>query len=162
MPVAALSLGGNQRDVKDAFRHALRRLAATRGVMVRAQSTLWRTPPWGKTDQPDFLNMATLVETILSPRELLDLCQTIERERGRSRSVRWGPRTLDIDIVAFGDEVIGEADLVVPHPRATERAFVLAPLAEIAGELPINGRRVDEWLARVDLAGARSIGPLDA
>ncbi len=157
----ALSLGGNQGDVRGAFRYAFDRLAATSGVELIAKSSLWRTPPWGKTDQADFLNMAALVRTTLTPRALLALCLQIEAERDRQRDIRWGPRTLDIDIIAFDDLAIEEPDLIIPHPHAHERAFVLAPLAEIAPDLELSGRRIADWLAIVGSAGERSIGPLD-
>lgn len=159
--LAALSLGGNEGDAREAFRHALRRLASTPGVDIVARSTVWRTPPWGKTDQPDFLNMAALVRVRLPARALLDLCLAIEAEQGRTRAVHWGPRTLDIDIIAYGDEVIDEPGLSIPHPRARERAFVLAPLAEIAPDLMIEGARVTDWLARVGPGEGLSLGPLD-
>jgi 2-amino-4-hydroxy-6-hydroxymethyldihydropteridine diphosphokinase len=158
--VATLSLGGNEGDVRAAFRFALRRLAATPGVEIVARSGVWRTPPWGKTDQADFLNMAATLRTRLSARGLLELCQDIEREGGRQRRERWGPRTLDIDIITFGEARIDEPDLVVPHPRAAERAFVLAPLAEIAPDARIGGARVADLLARLDLGGAQPLGPL--
>ena len=158
--VATLTLGGNEGDVMNAFRLALDSLAATPGVEVVARSRVWRTPPWGKTDQPDFLNMAATLRTRLSARALLERCQDIEREGGRQRHERWGPRTLDIDIITFGDAAIDEPDLVVPHPRAAERAFVLAPLAEIVPDARIAGARVADLLARLGLGGAQPLGPL--
>jgi len=158
--VATLSLGGNEGDVMKAFRLALDSLAATPGVEVVARSRVWRTPPWGKTDQPDFLNMAAALRTRLSARALLERCQDIEREGGRQRHERWGPRTLDIDIITFGDAAINEPELVVPHPRAAERAFVLAPLAEIAPDARIGGARVADMLARLGLGGAQPLGLL--
>lgn len=158
--VATLSLGGNEGDVMKAFRLALDSLAATPGVEVIARSRVWRTPPWGKTDQPDFLNMAAALRTRLSARALLERCQDIEREGGRQRHERWGPRTLDIDIITFGDAAINEPELVVPHPRAAERAFVLAPLAEIAPDARIGGARVADMLARLGLGGAQPLGLL--
>ena len=99
---ASLSLGGNLGDVRAAFRLALARLAATPDVAVVAVSSVYRTAPWGKTDQPDFLNMAALLRTQLAPRALLDLCLAIEREQGRARNELWGPRTLDIDVLTYG------------------------------------------------------------
>ena len=158
--VATLSLGGNEGDVTGAFRLALKRLASTPGVEVVARSGVWRTPPWGKTDQPDFLNMAAALRTRLSARGLLDLCQDIEREGGRQRHERWGPRTLDIDIITFGDAHVDEPDLVVPHPRAAERSFVLAPLAEIAPDARIGGARVADLLTRLGAGEATPLGPL--
>ncbi len=158
--VAALSLGGNQGDVEAAFRAALATFDATPGVEIMAQSSLWRTPPWGKTDQPDFLNMAALARSRLPARALLEVCLSIERQHGRARIERWGPRTLDIDIVDYGGQTIVAPDLILPHPRATERAFVLAPLAEIAPDILLAGENVGAHLARIGSCGARRLGPL--
>ncbi|WP_186420085.1 2-amino-4-hydroxy-6-hydroxymethyldihydropteridine diphosphokinase [Bosea sp. CS1GBMeth4] len=139
---AALGLGGNLGDPVAAFAAALARLRAHAGIELKAVSSVWRTAPWGKLDQPEFRNMAVLVETSLSAEDLLALCLAIERESGRERRERWGPRTLDIDILTYGDEAIDRPGLQVPHPRIAERAFVLAPLAEIAPEIMIGGRSV--------------------
>lgn len=135
---AALGLGGNLGDPVAAFAAALARLRAHAGVEVKAMSSVWRTAPWGKLDQPEFRNMAVLVETSLSAEALLALCLAIERESGRERRERWGPRTLDIDILTYGGQTIERPGLQVPHPRIAERAFVLAPLAEIAPEIRIG------------------------
>ncbi|MFZ1679990.1 MAG: 2-amino-4-hydroxy-6-hydroxymethyldihydropteridine diphosphokinase [Rhizobiaceae bacterium] len=129
-----IGLGGNVGDVADAMRLALARIDDLPDTRVRAVSSLWRTPPWGKTDQPDFLNAVAEIATAFAPRDLLDQCLAIEKAMKRVRRERWGPRTLDIDIVAFGDRVIVEDGLAIPHPRAGERAFVLVPLAEIAAD----------------------------
>ncbi len=151
--VAALGLGGNVGDVAAAFVEALARLAATPGVSLAALSSVYRAPPWGKLDQPDFLNMSALVETTLPARALLALCLDVERGLGRERRERWGPRLIDIDILAYGEATIDEPDLKVPHPRLAERAFALAPLAEIAPRLTVGGRTIADWLTRVDPAG---------
>ena len=116
-------------------------------------SSLYRTPPWGKTDQPDFLNAAAEVLTSHSPRELLDLCLDAERRLKRVRQERWGPRLIDIDILVFGDRVVHESGLEIPHPRMLERAFVLAPLAEIAPDFMAGGEPLSAHLAKVDTAG---------
>jgi len=150
---AALGLGGNVGDVAAAFVHALSRLADAPGVRLARISSVYRTPPWGKLDQPAFLNMAALVETTLPARALLALCLEIEQALGRRRLERWGPRTLDIDILTWGEARIDEPDLEIPHPRLAERAFVLAPLADIAPHMQVGGREVGEWLARADRAG---------
>ena len=150
---AALGLGGNIGDVTEAFIAALTRLAEAPGVTLRRASSVYATPPWGKLDQPPFLNMAAIVVTSLPAPALLALCLDIERGMGRQRLERWGPRTLDIDILTYGDAAIDAPDLKVPHPRMTERAFVLAPLAEIAPHLRIAGRDVEGWLALADRAG---------
>jgi 2-amino-4-hydroxy-6-hydroxymethyldihydropteridine diphosphokinase len=132
---------------------ALRMLDGDDGTRVAAVSSLYRTPPWGKLDQPDFLNAAVAIETRHSPRALLDLCLDVERRLKRVREERWGPRLIDIDILVFGDRVIHETGLEVPHPRMLERAFVLEPLAEIAPDLAVGGRSVTERLGAVDTSG---------
>ena len=158
--LAALSLGGNVGDVAAAFRHALARLAETAGVELVAVSSVWRTKAWGKTDQPDFLNIAALLRACLPPRDLLALCLAIESERGRERGERWGPRALDIDVLTYGDLALDEPGLTLPHPRLFERAFVLAPLVEIAPDMRVGGRAVAAALADIDTRGVeRLAGP---
>ena len=144
---ATLGLGGNIGDPVAAFAAALTRLRDHDAIELAALSSVWRTAPWGKLDQPEFRNMAVLLETSLSAEELLDLCLAIERESGRERRERWGPRTLDIDILTYGGQTIDRPGLQVPHPRIAERAFVLAPLAEIAPEEMIGGFKVGALLA---------------
>jgi 2-amino-4-hydroxy-6-hydroxymethyldihydropteridine diphosphokinase len=151
--VAALGLGGNIGDVSAAFAAALARLGSAQGVSLAALSSVYRTPPWGKLDQPAFLNMAALVETTLPARALLALCLDVERGLGRERLERWGPRLIDIDVLTYGEASIDEPNLKIPHPRLTERAFALAPLAEIAPRLMVGGRTAADWLARVERAG---------
>jgi 2-amino-4-hydroxy-6-hydroxymethyldihydropteridine diphosphokinase len=148
-----LSLGGNLGDPAASMATALRLLDADESTRVIAVSSLYRTPPWGKLDQPDFLNAAAEISTALAPRALLDLCLEAERKLKRVREERWGPRLIDIDILVFGDRIIHETGLEVPHPRMLERAFVLAPLAEIAPELAVGGRSVSERLSAVDTSG---------
>ncbi|MCJ7993127.1 2-amino-4-hydroxy-6-hydroxymethyldihydropteridine diphosphokinase [Rhizobium cremeum] len=132
---------------------ALRRLDARPDCRVTAVSRLYRTPPWGKTDQADFYNSCAAVETTLSARALLALCLDIERDMKRERIERWGPRTIDIDILTYADEQHDEEALKVPHPRMTERAFVLMPLADIAPDLEVDGRTVSDWLGEADAGG---------
>lgn len=148
-----LSLGGNLGDPAKSMGAALRLLDADESTRIVAVSSLYRTPPWGKVDQPDFLNAAAELSTGLAPRALLDLCLDAERRLKRVREERWGPRLIDIDILVFGDRIIHEAGLEVPHPRMLERAFVLAPLAEIAPGLRVAGKSVSERLAAADAAG---------
>jgi 2-amino-4-hydroxy-6-hydroxymethyldihydropteridine diphosphokinase len=140
-------------DVAASFIYALQRFGDARDVALPHASSVYRTPPWGKLDQPAFLNMAVLVETTLTAHALLALCLDIEQGMGRRRIERWGPRTLDIDVLTYGDATIDEPDLSLPHPRIAERAFVLTPLAEIAPHLRIRGREVAELLAAVDRTG---------
>ena len=150
---AWLGLGGNLGDPANAMSAALRALDAHEAVDVVAVSSLYRTPPWGVTDQPDFLNAVAAVDTRLSARGLLDLCLKIEADLKRVRAGRWGPRVIDIDLLSFGEETIDEPGLQVPHPRMAGRAFVLVPLAEIAPDMRIGGESVETLLARLDAGG---------
>ncbi|RIK83691.1 MAG: 2-amino-4-hydroxy-6-hydroxymethyldihydropteridine diphosphokinase [Hyphomicrobiales bacterium] len=147
---AFLGLGGNIGDPAAAMAAALRALDAHDAVSVAAVSSLYRTPPWGVTDQPDFLNAVAAVDTALTARHLLDLCLDVERGLKRIRAQRWGPRIIDIDILLFGNERIEEAGLQVPHPRMGERAFVLAPLAEIAPEVVVDGQTATQRLGGLE------------
>lgn len=160
MTVAVLGLGGNLGDRRGQIAAALDRLASRPQISVEAVSRLYETPPWGKTDQPRFLNMAARIATTLTPPALLEAILDIERELGRSRGERWGPRNVDIDILLFGSETLDEPGLRIPHPRLTERAFALAPLVDVLPTAEIAGRRASEWLRRVDTAGMTVIaGP---
>jgi len=153
-----LSLGGNLGEPDKSMGAALRMLDADPETDVVAVSSLYRTPPWGKTDQPDFLNIAAELRTRLSPRALLDACLDAERRLKRVRQERWGPRLIDIDILVFGDRTVHEAGLEIPHPRMLERGFVLAPLAEIAPDFIASGRRLADWLAELDITGIERLG----
>jgi 2-amino-4-hydroxy-6-hydroxymethyldihydropteridine diphosphokinase len=132
---------------------ALRQLDALPAVEVMAVSSLYRTPPWGKLDQPDFLNAAAAIATDLEPRALLQACLDIEGGLKRVRDERWGPRIIDLDVLVYGEIALKESGLEIPHPRLTERAFVLEPLAEIAPDLDVAGQSVGAWLATVDRTG---------
>jgi 2-amino-4-hydroxy-6-hydroxymethyldihydropteridine diphosphokinase len=158
---ALLGLGGNVGDVRATLDAAIALFVGDAEVQLIARSSDYRTPPWGVTDQPPFINCAIAVETSLPPRALLDRALSVERALGRDRSreERWGPRTIDIDLLACGDLLLNEPDLVLPHPRLFERAFVLVPLAEIAPDRLIAGRRVREALAQVDAAGIERLPP---
>jgi 2-amino-4-hydroxy-6-hydroxymethyldihydropteridine diphosphokinase len=124
-----VGLGSNAGDAAGNVEAALLRLAELGRVVAR--SRLYRTRPWGVREQPDFVNAAALVETALAPRELLRALQAIERGLGRTATYRWGPRVIDLDILAYDALAVDEPDLVLPHPRLRERAFALVPLAEI-------------------------------
>ena len=153
-----LGLGGNLGDPARAMGEALRLLDQGPDTRVAAVSPLYRTPPWGKLDQPDFFNAAAEVATGLSPRGLLDLCLDAERKLKRVRAERWGPRVVDIDVLAFEGVSAREAGLDLPHPRMLERAFVLTPLAEIAPDLVVEGHTVADRAAAL---GGEGIVRLD-
>jgi 2-amino-4-hydroxy-6-hydroxymethyldihydropteridine diphosphokinase len=150
---ATLGLGGNIGDPVAAMGEALRRLDQRSDCRVTSVSRLYRTPPWGKTDQADFYNACAGVETLLGPQELLAACLEIERTMKRVRVERWGPRTIDIDILTFADRTIDAEHLKVPHPRMTERAFVLMPLADVDASLVVRERSIAEWLDAADRTG---------
>ena len=160
MADALIALGGNIGDVRTSFRRAIAEILARAGARLLARSSDYRTPPWGVTDQPPFVNLAIAVETRLSPRDLLARALNVERalDRDRTRERRWGPRTIDIDLLAYDDDARDEPDLTLPHPRLFERAFVLVPLAEIVPDRVIAGRRVRDGLAAVDAKGIEKLG----
>ncbi len=161
MAEALLALGGNLGEVRTTFDRAIAMLCEGDEVRLLARSSDYATPPWGVVDQPPFVNLCIAVETALTPQELLARAQAIERGLGRQRAQepRWGPRAIDIDILAYDDLTLDEADLTLPHPRLFERAFVLVPLAEIAPERVIAGRRVREELAKADTTGIERLPP---
>jgi para-aminobenzoate synthetase component 1 len=153
---AYLGLGGNVGDRRALISEALARLAASPEVRIARVSPVYETAAVvlpGAPAQPDFLNLVVEVETTLSPHALLEACLSIEQHLGRIRRERWGARTIDLDILLFGHDVSADARLTLPHPRLHERAFVLAPLAELVPSLVVNGSAVGEHLARVDRTG---------
>ena len=135
MITAALSLGSNMGNRLDNIRQAVALMTPLGEVTKR--SAVYETPPWGVDEQPRFLNACVLLETDAPPKKLLNKLKEIEQAVGRVERERWGPREIDIDILAYGGEVINEAELTVPHPRMRERAFVLVPLSEIAPDMKI-------------------------
>jgi dihydropteroate synthase len=153
-----LALGGNVGDKVTSLRRALRAIAAEPGIELTAVSRLYRTAPWGKTDQDWFVNACALARTNLKPEALLDRVKKLEVELGREPGERWGPRVIDIDLIAYGDVALKTERLTLPHPELFNRAFVLAPLAEIAPDLVIGGVRVGEAASRF---GAEEVWPLD-
>jgi 2-amino-4-hydroxy-6-hydroxymethyldihydropteridine diphosphokinase len=161
MAEALISLGGNVGDVRNTLDRAVAMLCDGREVRLLARSSDYRTPPWGVPDQPPFINLCIAVATSLVPRDLLARAQGVERALGRDRAGerRWGPRPVDIDLLAYGNLTMHDPDLTLPHPRLFERAFVLMPLAEIAPDRLIAGRRVQDALTQVDTAGIEKLPP---
>ncbi|NUS38027.1 MAG: 2-amino-4-hydroxy-6-hydroxymethyldihydropteridine diphosphokinase, partial [Lysobacter sp.] len=157
---ACVGLGGNVGDAAATLRAAFADLDRLPHTRLLRPSRLYRTPAWGVEQQPAFVNAAALLETALEARALLDGLLAIERGFGRERRERWGPRTLDLDLLLYGNAVIDEPGLHVPHPHLHERAFALRPLADVAPDLLVPGQgRVAELLSRVD---ASACMPLDA
>jgi len=140
MTRAAVALGSNIEDPQAQVQRGFDEIAALPETELLARSRLYRTAPVGYVDQPDFVNACALVETKLAPHALLDALLDLERKHGRVRTIPNGPRTLDLDIVLYGDQVIDEPGLRIPHPRAHERAFVLVPLVDVWPDAMIPGR----------------------
>jgi len=156
--IAFIGLGSNLADPLVQVRRALMELESIPGTRVTARSSLYRTFPVGYLEQPDFINAVASVQTTLKPQALLAALLAIENRHGRRRAMRNAPRTLDLDLLLYGEVVLDQDALTLPHPRLHERAFVLAPLAEIAPEAMVPGRgRVGDLLARVDCNGVSRI-----
>ena len=137
--IAYIGLGANLGDCRASLHQALRELAILPTIKIVSVSSLYETAPVGVTDQPNFFNQAAAVETSLSPQTLLQALLHIENQMGRTRTLRWGPRVIDLDLLLYGDAQITLPVLTVPHPRLRERGFVMIPLAEIAPELALPG-----------------------
>ena len=161
MQTAYLALGSNEGDRLSALQRAVDLLDGAAGISIRRSSRIYETEPVGGPPQPDFLNAVVEARTSLDARELLEACHRVERSLGRERVVRWGPRTIDIDILTYGRERIDEPDLVIPHPRMHERGFVLAPLLELDADPPLPaGVRLDCTRLSADaLVGIRVAAP---
>ena len=146
MARVVVGLGANLGDAAATLDGAVAELAAEPGVAVLARSATYRTAPVGGPEQPDYLNAAVLLEVSLEPLELLRRLQAVEQGHGRVRTVRWGPRTLDLDLLLWDDRAIDDADLTVPHPRLTQRRFALEPLLDVLPDARLPDGR---WLAEV-------------
>ncbi|QFT29738.1 2-amino-4-hydroxy-6-hydroxymethyldihydropteridine diphosphokinase [Roseibium porphyridii] len=143
----ALGLGSNLGDPQANLENAVQLLDRTNGITVVTRSSDYRTPPWGPVPQDDYVNICLVVDTTLSPQDLLKRCLETEAELGRVRDIRWGPRKIDIDVLIYGLEKVEETDLEIPHPRMGDRAFVLIPLSEIWPDAPLgDGRTAAEAL----------------
>ena len=157
--LACIGLGGNVGDSVATLRAALLELDVLPCTRRVRASRLYRTPAWGVLEQADFVNAAALLDTTLAARDLLDALLGIERAFGRERGDRWGPRVLDLDLLLYGDAIIDEAGLRVPHPHLHERAFALLPLLEVDPEAIIPGRgRARDALAVLAYEGIQAVG----
>jgi 2-amino-4-hydroxy-6-hydroxymethyldihydropteridine diphosphokinase len=156
---AYIALGSNLGDSKQQLLDAIEKLSSLPNSRVLARSRLYRTPPWGNVEQPAFLNAVIVLETPLPPHDLLDALLEIEREAGRLRNgERWGPRTLDLDLLHVAGQAVNDARLTLPHPHISQRAFVLLPLNDLAPDLEIPGQgRVSDLLRAVDTQGCEAV-----
>lgn len=160
MTAVFVGVGSNLDRPLKQLEQALSRIQRIPQSRFVRRSPMYWTPPWGDVDQPDFLNAVVEMSTELSPAVLLKALQQIEDAQGRERDSgrRWGPRSLDLDLLLYGRQIVDEPGLQVPHPRMTERAFVLLPLTELVPDIVIPGRgRASEWLKRLDISGLRRV-----
>ena len=163
MASVLIALGGNIGDVRDTFRRAISNICGMTQAALIARSSDYATAPVGGVPQDDYVNAVIEIETELDPHALLFTMHRIEQKFGRNRvaETRWGPRGLDLDMIAYDDVVIAKPELTLPHPRATERGFVLVPLAEIVPDRVIEGKTVAEWLKDVRTDDIRKLPGLN-
>jgi 2-amino-4-hydroxy-6-hydroxymethyldihydropteridine diphosphokinase len=163
MAEALIALGGNVGDVRATFQKAIANICGMTQAALLARSSDYATPPWGEEQQDRFVNACIAIDTDLDPHALLFTLHKIEKKFGRNRASeqRWGPRTLDLDLLAYDDAVIEQHGLTLPHPRLFERAFVLVPLAEIAPDRVIAGQTPRQALEKLDTAGIERLPALD-
>ncbi|UGV27388.1 2-amino-4-hydroxy-6-hydroxymethyldihydropteridine diphosphokinase [Rhodopseudomonas boonkerdii] len=163
MASVLIALGGNVGDVRATFRKAIGNICGMAQAGLVARSSDYQTPPVGDIPQANFINAVIEIDTDLDPHALLFTLHKIEHKFGRNRAseVRWGPRPLDLDMIAYDDVVMIKPELVLPHPAATQRAFVLVPLAEIAPARKIAGKTVAEHLAKLSIQGIVKLPALD-
>lgn len=159
MTAAVLALGANLGDARAALQGAVDALAASDGITVRACSPVFETDPVGGPEQPVYVNAVVLVDTSLAPLELLGRAHAVEQQWHRTREVRWGPRTLDVDIIDVDGVVLDTERLTVPHPRAHLRGFVLVPWLAVDPDARLRGTAVRDLVASVDTAGVRALDP---
>jgi 2-amino-4-hydroxy-6-hydroxymethyldihydropteridine diphosphokinase len=155
MASALIALGGNVGDVRATFQKAIANICGMAQAALLARSSDYATPPWGEEEQARFVNACIEIDTSLDPHALLFVLHKVEQKysRERAKERRWGPRTLDLDLIAYDNISLDKPDLTLPHPRLFERAFVLVPLAEIAPDRLIRGRRVTDALADLSTEG---------
>jgi 2-amino-4-hydroxy-6-hydroxymethyldihydropteridine diphosphokinase len=157
-----IALGGNVGDVRDTFRRAISNICGMTQAGLLARSSDYATPPLGDIEQPRYVNACISIDTSLDPHALLFTLHKIEKKfgRDRARETRWGPRTLDLDMLAYDDVTIEKPELTLPHPRMFQRAFVLMPLCEIAPDRVIGGQTPAEALALLSTEGIERLPDL--
>ncbi len=159
MTEIGLGFGSNVGDKVANLHRAMERVFASGEIRFLAASSVWRTAPWGYVDQDWFANACAVGETDMSPEEALVFTQSVEEELGREKTFRWGPRVIDVDILYLGDAKVASARLIVPHKEMFNRAFVLAPLAEIRPELVLDGKSIRDAAAAAGSAGLSRLAP---
>ena len=157
--VAILGLGSNVGDGIRNIDEAISSLTADAKLELVARSKLYRTAPWGVTDQAAFVNACISVRTALTPRRLLERCLAVENAMGRVRKQRWGPRIIDVDILTYDALYVDEPDIVIPHTRITDRAIVLITMKDVAPDLRIEGEKIETLLGRLDSSGVQPLIP---
>jgi 2-amino-4-hydroxy-6-hydroxymethyldihydropteridine diphosphokinase len=163
MASVLIALGGNVGDVRTTFGKAIANICGMAQAALVARSSDYATPPWGEENQARFINACIEIDTSLDPHALLFVLHKVEQKFGRERAKeqRWGPRTIDLDLIAYDNVSIDKPELTLPHPRLFERAFVLVPLAEIASDRVIRGRRVDDALKDLSTEGIERLPDMD-
>ena len=156
---AIIALGSNMGDKVANLGQAAALLEAHGAVDIVARSKLYRTSAWGEEDQDWFVNACLAIKTTLHPLELLHVCQTIEDDMGRVRQKRWGPRVIDLDVLVYKEIAQSDAELTLPHPLITERAFVLVPLHDLAPNLILKGKTVADWLRETASGSVQELDP---
>ncbi|MCK8828480.1 2-amino-4-hydroxy-6-hydroxymethyldihydropteridine diphosphokinase [Natroniella acetigena] len=155
-----LGLGTNLGDKEQNLKQAVELIANFPQTELSKVSKVYETEPWGYTEQDNFLNLCLEIKTDLAPYQLLEECQGVEKDLKREREIRWGPRIIDVDILLYGDLVLTDQKLTIPHPRIQERAFVLSPLADLDQKLVIKGKSVLEWSELLDEQEIKEYGEL--
>lgn len=148
---AFLGMGTNLGDRLKQLRQAIAMLQQAKGIQVNQVSSVYQTSPVGYLNQPHFFNLVCRIQTVLTPMELLQQTQLIEQKLQRKRTLRWGPRTIDLDILLYGTAIVKRSNLTIPHPRMQERAFVLVPLYELVGDIVIPGTNqlMSQWMNQI-------------
>ncbi len=156
-----LGLGSNVGEREQNLKQAVKLINDFSATEVVDLSSVYETEPWGYTDQREFLNLCLLIQTELAPYDLLASCQQVEEELDRKRELKWGPRTIDVDILVYDQLTLRAPDLILPHPQLTERAFVLVPLVELAPSLVVEEKRITVWLEEVEETGVNEYAVWD-
>lgn len=158
MVEAYVALGSNLADPIFQIEQAILKIDALEKTKVKVRSSLYQTPPWGNVSQPDFINAVLKIETEFSAHELLNHLHKIEDQQGRQRTVHWGPRTIDCDLILYDQKIIEDETLILPHPRMNSRGFVLLPLVEIAPNLALpTGEKIVDLLIKCDCTGIQKL-----